>query len=302
MTNNKRMNSRLRLVFLIVSIFLFSAGLWAQIQPIDSLRIAIAEKEDSLKQVDKTHERLNQSFHGLNAEIFRQKKELETFYNPLVRLRLSGNLKESARLAAKLDKLQKQQRRITRGLQNDYRRIITLTDSIVKQKLQVIQNQQNSRSQLAALNLISLLEKEKIIWQKNLIELAPNESEKPLLEIESGDNIERLQLKIQLIQDRIRQVDGDLKKLNNRRTELLSDLRIYEELLSFIDNLQQNIDPEQEYFDQERIDQLKDDVRNSKLKISGIDERLQQLSGQKTELETKIRQFKDNLAQKLKAE
>jgi len=296
------MNSRLRLVFLIVSIFLFSAGLWAQIQPIDSLRIAIAEKEDSLKQVDKTHERLNQSFHGLNAEIFRQKKELETFYNPLVRLRLSGNLKESARLAAKLDKLQKQQRRITRGLQNDYRRIITLTDSIVKQKLQVIQNQQNSRSQLAALNLISLLEKEKIIWQKNLIELAPNESEKPLLEIESGDNIERLQLKIQLIQDRIRQVDGDLKKLNNRRTELLSDLRIYEELLSFIDNLQQNIDPEQEYFDQERIDQLKDDVRNSKLKISGIDERLQQLSGQKTELETKIRQFKDNLAQKLKAE
>ena len=59
-------------------------------------------------------------------------------------------------------------------------------------------------------------------------------------------------------------------------------------------------DPEQEYFDQERSDQLKDDVRNSKIKISGIDERLRQLSGEKSELENKIRQFKDYLTQKMK--
>ena len=150
------------------------------------------------------------------------------------------------------------------------------------------------------MNSISLLEKEKNIWQKKLTGLAPDESEKPLLEIEPGDNIERLRLKIELLQDRIRRVDNDLKKLNKRRAELRSDLQIYEELLSFIDDLQQDIDPEQEYFDQERSDQLKDDVRNSKIKISGIDERLRQLSGEKSELENKIRQFKDYLTQKMK--
>ncbi len=286
------MNSRLMRAFFIAFIFYFSGGLHAQIQPIDSLRGAITTKEDSLKQLDTIHKRIKQSFDALNAEIFRQKKELETSSNPLVRIRLSGNLKESASLAAKLEKLQKQKLRIRRELQSAYRRIITVTDSVAKQKMQAVHTQQNSRSQIAALNMISLLEKEKKVWQKKLAESAPAESQKPLLEIEPGDTMERLQLKIQLLQDRIRQVDGDLKKLHKRRAELQSDLQIYEEMLSFMDNLQQNIDPEQEYFDQERSDQLKDDVRNAKLKISGIDERLKQLLRQKTELENKLQQFK----------
>ena len=198
-----------------------------------------------------------------------------------------------------MDKLQKQRQRILRELQSNYRQIITVTDSLIKQKIQGIQEQQDNRSQLAALNLISILEKEKKIWQKKLIELTPDVTEKPLLKIEPDDNIERLQLKIKLLQDHIRQVDGELKKLHKRRADLQSDLQIYEEMLSFMDNLQQNIDPEQEYFDQERNDQLKDDMRNTKLKISGIDERVKQLMRQKTDLGNKLQQFKEYLKKML---
>lgn len=300
MAIEKRMNSRLGFAFFIAFIFFFSGGLRAQIQPIDSLRGAITIKEDSLKQLDKMQKRIKQSFDALNTEIFRQKKELETSSNPLIRLSLNGNLKASARLAAKLEKLQKQKLRIQRELLNAYRRVIAVIDSLVREKLPVVHHQQNSRIQIAALNMISLLEKEKKVWQKKLAEMGPTETQKPLLEIEPGDTIERLQLKIQLLQDRIRQVDGDLKKLRKRRTGLQSDLQIYQEMLGFMDNLQQNIDPEQEYFDQERSDQLKDDVRNAKLKISGIDERLGQLSAQKEELENKLTQFKAYLKNMLK--
>lgn len=292
MAIKKRINSRLDFTFFIAFIFFFSGGLRAQIQPIDSLRGAITTKEDSLKQLDKTHKRIKQSFDVLNAEIFRQKKELETSSSPLVRLRLSGNLKASASLAAKLEKLQKQTQRLRRKLQNAYRRIIAIIDNTVKQNMQDVYNQQNSRLQITVLNLIDLLEKEKKSWQGKLAKAPPAEPQKPLLEIEAGDNIERLRLKTQLLQDRIRQTNVDLKTLNMRRAELQSDLQIYEEMLSFMDNLQQNIDPEQEYFDQERSDQLKDDTRNTKLKISGIDERLNQLTGQKKKLEDQLKQFK----------
>ncbi len=299
MTIKRRVNSRLRFAFFIAFIFCFS-GLRAQIQSIDSLRVAITIKEDSLKNLDKNYKRIKQSFDMLNAEIFRQKKGQETSSNPLLRLSLSNNLKESASLAGKLEKLQKQKLRIRRELQSAYRRIITITDSVVKQKMQAVHNKQNKRLQITGLDLITLLEKEKKIWQKKLTELAPAKSQKPRLEIEPGDNIERMQLKIQLLQDHIRQLEGELKKLHKRRSGLQSDLQIYEEMFSFMDNLQQNIDPEQEYFDQEHSDQLKDDVRNTKLKISGIDERLNQLAGQKKELENKLKQFKEYLKRRLK--
>lgn len=299
MAIKKRITSRFGLVFFIAFIFYFIGSLSAQIQPVDSLRSAVTAKEDSLKLLDKIQKRIKQSFDVLNAEIFKQKKELETSSNPLVRLRLSGNLKESASLATKLDNLQKQRQSLQQELQRTYRWIIAVTDSVVKKKMQAVHNQQNSHSQLAALNVISFLEKEKKNWQKKLAELAPAESEKPLLEIEPGDTIERVQLKTQLLQDRIRKVDSDIKKLKKRRAGLQSDLQIYEEMLSFMDNLQQNIDPEQEYFDQERNDQIKDDVRNTKLKISGIDERLEQLTDQEKELENKLKQFNEYLKRML---
>ncbi len=299
MAIKKRMNSRVGLAFCIAFIFLFSGGLHAQIQSIDSLRAAITIKEDSLSYFDNDYKQIKQSFDALNAEIFRQKKELETSSNPLTRLNLSSDLKESASLATRLDNLQQNKQRIRRELQNLYRLAIDDTDSLVKQKFKKVQHLQNNNQKISSLNLISLLEKEKKIWQKKLAETGPAESQKPLLVIEPGDNIERIQLKIQLLQDHIRQLDDELKKLYKRRSGLQSDLQIYEEMLSFMDNLQQNIDPEQEYFDQERSDQLKDDVRNAKLKISGIDERLDQLTRQKKELENKVQKFRVYFKKKL---
>lgn len=299
MTIKRRMNKRFVLFFFSVFMFYFNGGLQAQIQPIDSLRSAITLKEDSLKLLDKMQKRIKQSFDALNAEIFRQKNELETSSNPLTRLSLSDNLKESASLAAKLEKLQKQKQLLSRKLQGEYQQIIAVTDSFVKQKIQEVQHLQSKSSKISILKLISQLEEEKKTWHKKLTELDLAETQKPRLEIEPGDTIERLQLKIQLLQDRIRQVDGNSKKLEEQRAGLESDLQIYKEMLSFMDNLQQNIDPEQEYFDQERSDQLKDDVRNAKLKISGIEERLSQLKGQKRELENKLPRFREYLKKML---
>lgn len=295
------MNGQYKLVFLITLLFQICGSLKAQTQTIDSLRSIITVKEDSLARLNEKEKRIMHSFDILNTEIFRQKKEMETSSNPLVRLRLNGDLKESESIATELEKLQKQKLHIRRKLQSHYLRIIAVADSIVKQKIQTVRNQQISRAQVLSLNLIHLLENEKKVWQKKLTESTPFESEWPLLEIETGDNIERLQLKIQLAQDRILQTHSDLKKIVKRRAELHSDLQIYEEMLSFMDNLQQSIDPEQEYFDQERIDHIKDDVRNIKLKISEIDERLLNLKEDEKKLVEKLQHFKNYLENKLKS-
>lgn len=299
MTIKKCLRGYCQLAVLMASIFFFTSVLSAQIPTIDSLRLNIKTKEDSLKQLGQNYEQIKKSFDALNAKIFRQKQELEKSSNPLINLKLKANLKESAILATKLEKLQKQKQHLRLELKNMYRQIITGIDSLLQQKIRLIQKQQNSHSQIAALNSIDLLEKEKKIWQQKIIELRPDLTELPSLEIEPNDNIERLQLKIQILQDRIRQVKNELKKLHKRRAELQADVQIYEEMLSFMDNLQQNIDLEQEYFDQERSDQIKNDMRNTKLKLSGIDERVIKLTRQKTEMENKLQQFKKYLMKKL---
>lgn len=294
------MNGYFRLAFLITLIFFFSSSLQAQFQSIDSLRTVIGVKVDSLAQLFEIQKRLAQSFDVLNATIFSQKKELENSSNPILRLHLNGNLKESARLAAKMDKLLGRIRHFRHELQSDYQRIIAVADSIVKQKMKAVNSQNDDRSRIATIKMISKLEMEKKTWQKKLAELAPAVPIMPSLEIEADDNIERLQLKIKLLHDRLRQLQVDIEKLSKRFRELQSDLQIYEEMINFMDNLQQNIDPEQEYFDQERSDQLKEEVRNTKLKISEINKHTKQLIDEKAKLEEKLQQFEDYFQNKFK--
>ena len=295
MTIKKSMNGCFILALFIAFIIFFTGGLRAQVPPIDSLRNSIIAKEDSLHQLNKTQKRLSQSFDALNAKIFAQKKELKASSNMFTWLKLKENLKKSNRLAVKLDRLQRREQRIKHALVNAYRQIIATIDSVVRQKMQTINNHENSRAKIELLNQINRLENEKKIWQTKLTAFSPNQAQEPLLKIEPDDTIERLRLKIQILQDRIRQIENELIKLHKRKDELKSDLQIYEEMLGFIDNLQQHIDPDQEYFDQERNDQLKENVRDIKLKISGIDERTNQLKQQKTNLENVVNQFKDHL-------
>lgn len=290
---------RFRLVFLIANIFYFVSSLPAQTPSVDSLRSVILAEEDSLEHLNKIQKRLTLSFDVLNAKIFEQKKNLATSSNPLVRLRLGSNLRESESLAAKLDKLQKRMQSMRRQLRGDYRKILAGADGAVRQIMVGIYNKKNSRSQLAALNVARSLENEKKTWQKKLNELTPSVFQEPQLEIEPSDNIERLQLKMKLLQDRIKQANRVIIKLNKRREEFRSDLQIYDDMLNFIDNLQQNIDLEQDYFDQEHSDQLKEDLRATKSEISAITKHLQELKKDRTAMEAKLLQFKSYLKKKL---
>jgi len=290
---------RFRLVFLIANIFYFVSSLPAQTPSVDSLRSVILAEEDSLEHLNKIQKRLTLSFDVLNAKIFEQKKNLATSSNPLVRLRLGSNLRESESLAAKLDKLQKRMQSMRRQLRGDYRKILAGADGAVRQIMVGIYNKKNSRSQLAALNVARSLENEKKTWQKKLNELTPSVFQEPQLEIEPSDNIERLQLKMKLLQDRIKQANRVIIKLNKRREEFRSDLQIYDDMLNFIDNLRQNIDLEQDYFDQEHSDQLKEDLRATKSEISAITKHLQELKKDRTAMEAKLLQFKSYLKKKL---
>jgi chromosome segregation ATPase len=294
MTNKKRMNCYLGIAFFITYIFFFSSDLCAQMTPIDSLRSAIITKESSLQQLDNIHQRVMQSFKVLNKEIFRQKKALETSSNPIVRLKLDTNLKESSSLALKIKKLKEDKQHLSQNLQNVYKQLIAVIDGLIKSKMQAVHVRQTKQAQIEeALNIVGLLEGEKKVLQNKLLQSSPITSKKPLLKIEPDDSIERIKLKIQVLQDRILKIDGDLIQLNKRRLELQADLQIYEEMLSFMENLQQNIDPEQEYFDEEQNEQIKDDVRNTKLKISGIEGRFHELSNQKKELQNKLHRFEE---------
>lgn len=291
MTIKRRMNQIFRLTFFITLIFSFTNNLQAQSQLLDSLRTIIRVKEDSLAQAVEFQKRIVQTFDAVNEKIYKQKKELVNSSNPILQLRLKGNLKESARIAGRMDELQEKIRRLRKGLRKDYRTVITVADSIINNNMQILDKANDDSIRIATLNRISKIEMEKKVWQKKLSELAPAVSMMPSLEIEPDDNIERLLLKIKILHDRIKHARGEIEKLNKSSRELNSDLQIYREMVSFMDNLQQNIDPEQEYFDQERSDQLKEEVRNIELRISRINEQKKQLLDEKTKLTEKLKQF-----------
>lgn len=285
------MNQIFRLTFFITLIFSFTNNLQAQSQLLDSLRSIIRVKEDSLAQAVEFHKRIVQTFDAVNEKIYKQKKELVNSSNPILQLRLNGNLKESARIAGRMDELQEKIRRLRKGLRKDYRTVITVADSIINNNMQILDKANDDSIRIATLNRISKIEMEKKVWQKKLSELSPAVPMMPSLEIEPDDNIERLLLKIKILHDRIKHARGEIEKLNKSSRELNSDLQIYREMVSFMDNLQQNIDPEQEYFDQERSDQLKEEVRNIELRISRINEQKKQLLDEKTKLTEKLKQF-----------
>jgi len=287
--------------FIITVLLLgISNDMHAQDVSIAALQQIITIREDSLVELNNKTNSLSQSLDQLNETIFQQKQNLKGFSNPLKRYNLNRNLKEAQRVAAEMETINIRIRTIRYQLQENYHFIINQYEAALKETMQSNEINTHNGPTTSILSLLDTLEKNKRIYQQKLTDQSFQKSEQPSLEIEDNDNLERLQLKNTLLQDRITRLHREEQQLMNNLEEQQSNLSVYEDLIIFTDNLQQSIDPEQEYFDQERMDQLKDEVFTLKANISHILERLQQIKISIKSLEDQQTIFEKTIQNKLK--
>ncbi|MBU1063377.1 hypothetical protein KJ762_01340 [bacterium] len=276
------------------------AGITAQELSINSLQQIITADEDSLAELIRKSASLSQSLDQLNETIFRQKQNFKGSSNPIKRYNLNRNLKEAQQIAAELEAAGVRTRTIRHRLQENYHRIINQYEATLQETMRTTEKNDRNRSTASVLSLLDTLETNKKKYQQKLANQPFQKSEQPSLEIEPEDKLERLQLKNTLLQDRIARLRQEEQQLKYRLEDFQSNLSVYEELIIFTDNLQQIIDPEQEYFDQERMDQLKEEVHALKANISRSLERLQQIKTEKKSLEAKQAMFQKTIQNKLK--
>ncbi len=297
---DNRINVLLRFLLIIALTISISTGIKAQDLSIASLQQIVVTDEDSLSELTLKTASLSRSLDQLNKTIFQQKQNLKGSSNPLKRYNLNRNLKEARQVAAELEAAEARIRTIQNRLQENYHFIIDLYDAALQETMRTMGKNNQDRLTASALSLFNTLERNKKKYQQKLADQQFQKSEQPSLEIEPEDNLERLQLKNTLLQDRIARLRQEEQQLKDRLEELQSNLSIYKDMIIFTDNLQQSIDPEQEYFDQERIEQLKEEVRAIKADISRSLNRMQQIQIEKKSLEDKQDMFQKTIQNKLK--
>ncbi|MBU0712878.1 hypothetical protein KKA87_13320 [bacterium] len=297
---NNQINFFLHYMLFIALAMGLPAGITAQELSINSLQQIITADEDSLAELIRKSASLSQSLDQLNETIFRQKQNFKGSSNPIKRYNLNRNLKEAQQIAAELEAAGVRTRTIRHRLQENYHRIINQYEATLQETMRTTEKNDRNRSTASVLSLLDTLETNKKKYQQKLANQPFQKSEQPSLEIEPEDKLERLQLKNTLLQDRIARLRQEEQQLKYRLEDFQSNLSVYEELIIFTDNLQQIIDPEQEYFDQERMDQLKEEVHALKANISRSLERLQQIKTEKKSLEAKQAMFQKTIQNKLK--
>lgn len=271
----------------------------AQQSALDSLQRIIVSREDSLSDLIQAQEVLSQSLDRLNKTIFRQKHELKESSNLIKKFQLNQNLKKARQIALKLENDETEIQTIQQRLQTNYRRVIDLYETALQTEMQTLEQNKEVRSKASILSRLSDLESKKKKMQQKLTEHHYTKINEPALEIEPEDNIDRLQLKETIIEDRIARLQKEERQIQAHLKELKSNLSIYADMILFIDNLQQSIDPEQEYFSQERIEQLEDEVQLIKAGILRDLGRLNEIKIEKKNLETKQGVFRHAIRAKL---
>ena len=298
-TNNPKI-FLFRFIMFTVLLLWISKDINAQDVSIAALQQIITIMEDSLVELNNKTSSLSQSLNQLNETIFQQKQNLKGSSNLLKRYNLNRNLKKAQQVAVEMEAINIRIRTIRYQLQENYHFIINQYEAALKETMQSNEINTHNGPTTSILSLLDTLEKNKRIYQQKLTDQSFQKSEQPSLEIEDNDNLERLQLKNTLLQDRVIRFHREEQQLMNNLEDQQSNLSVYEDLIIFTDNLQQSIDPEQEYFDQERMDQLKDEVFTLKANISHILERLQQIKTSIKSLEDQQIIFQKTIQNKLK--
>lgn len=286
-----------RLIIFIVSLLVIvtSKTILAQSALVDSLQSNIDSIKDSISILDSHKIQLTKSFDRINEEIYELKSDLKENDNIFSKFNLENLLKKATLYADSISKINTLIESLDADLTKNYEIIINELALLIEQEAGLLKNAKSSKEKVAILNKLHSLEKSKQIYQDLIGNVLPIERKTPPLIIEPDDSIERIKLKINIVKDKISQTQIEEKYLLQRKEELKSDRSIYEEMLSFIHDLKQDIDEEQEFYDQDRVDQLKSKIKKIELKISGIDERLIEIKNEEKNYDELLKKFNEYL-------
>lgn len=288
------------LISLLIIFSVLSNELSGQIGSLDSLRTSISNSEKILEKLKLQKEAVSLSFDRINSKIYRLKLNLSNSDNPLTRIELNKNLKESNLYADSIETLNLLIRRSTSLLSSQYKDIISILNELILSEQNKFKKETNTQTKINIFEKVRQLDDERQKYQNLISKQTPAINLKISLNIEPGDTYNTIQLKIDIVNDRINSGNDERRLLFDKQKELRSELSIYQDMVDFMNDLRLNIDEEQEFYDRDRVNQLRYNIKQIKNKIQNIDERLKSIDKEEKLFMDKLDKLKKHLNSLLK--
>lgn len=264
----------INITVLVLFVFIYSNTIIAQSNSFKNLVDKNEIIEDSIAVLNIELDNLQNLFKQLNSEIYQLKTNLRKNNNPIKRLKLDGKLKESLSYADRIKQLNIQIENFNIELKSNYKKIINNINHLINIEIKKFNSTDNSFLKTSIIEKVNKYEEGKQIYYKILNEEITTVNEDNTIVINPNDNVDRLNLKIDLIKDRLNFLYEEKIYLLQKKEEFNSDRLMYIEMSDFLNDLKRNIDEEQEFYDPDRAEQINIKIKNIESKIKNIEERL----------------------------
>lgn len=265
-------NLTIFITFLGVFIVSFQVSYAQHILPntnINNLKQQITLLQDSLEISQQQVDSIETIFDLYNEDIYQLQKNLESDNNPLLNIRLDRALRSAREIGNNLVEHNETLRRYEAQLQALYRKCIQVIEQEVIKLTAEKDGIKSIEAQRKHLEKIEALESEKSSFHQ-LLEKKPIKGiDWRSLVIEENDSPRRIRLKKAIMDEQLVKLSGQIIEHENRKKTIEKDVKLYQEMLEFYNELNQGIDDDQEFLDQNRIEELNDrlDDLTSELKV-----------------------------------
>ena len=266
---------------------------------LDSLRVLIRSLQNDMEKKETLLSGLSEEFNSVNERIYKYKTEQNAGVNPFLNLRMQNALKTSHQFADSLDSINQQLRDSKSKLQQAFSEAIKLIEAKIQEHLTIAkQESQNRNLQKKQLNLIKKLENEKTDYTASLQTMEIDEKGWERIAIEAGDNLRRLKLKAALLEDFLNNLNQSIRTLESEREKNRGDRKTYTQLLDFYKELDESLDDDQDIFDRNRLEELRDKISNLDTEYARLKRQMSVLSRDVSVLKAKIELFYSAITEK----
>lgn len=256
---------------------------------LDNLRTSIHAMQDSLQYFQNIRDQYLQEFKHINEQIYRLKNESVNRSQPLLQIRLQNALKSSREIADRISGTDLNIRKTKTLLQKLYQEMIYAIDIEIGKRLEqsVLPNRSN-------LEVIQKLGEEKLTYLNGLQSIKISEEEWQNLEIDPDDTPQRIEMKTAILSDKLKRLERSIELEEHKLGELIKDHKVQQEMLSFYYDLSRSVEDEQEIFDRNRLDEVKELLENLSVIISEMENSILAMKVSEMNLHAKIERFKKN--------
>ncbi len=253
------------------------------LNPLDSLREEIQNCQDSLLVLEKNKSQKLQNFKRVNDQIYKLKQEPN---QPLLQFRLQNALKSSREIADFISELDRHSQKNKTRLQIMYHEIIKQIDDEIQKRM----NEKSSPNRIE-MSGIQKLRKEKLFYMNMLQTLHIDEQEWLEIKIDPDDTPERIRMKTMILKDKLAKLERYIAQENEKLVEFKKEQKVQNEMLNFYQELSRSVEDEQEIFDRNRIEEVKDNLENIATKVRELEIEILNMKVSSVNLKEKIKQF-----------